>query len=140
MLFNYPITLTAETPSGFVITFIDLPEAMTSSETDDDLEIFTVAQDALDEAIAGRMVRAQAIPLPSAKGQMRIPLSGQMAAKTALYIAMKESGMSKSALANALQCDEKEVRRLLDPHHPSKLPRIEQALACLGRHLIVGVV
>jgi antitoxin HicB len=142
MLFDYPITLTAEKPSGFVITFVDLPEAMTSSETEDELDIFTVAQDALDEAIAGRMIRAESIPLPSlsTQGQMRVPLSAQMAAKAALYVAMKESGFSKSDLADELQCDEKEARRLLDPHHPSKLPRIEQALACLGRHLVVGVV
>jgi antitoxin HicB len=142
MLFDYPITLTPEKNKGFIVIFSDLPEAMTSSETEDELDIFIVAQDALDEAIAGRMVRAESIPLPTAskKGQIRIPLSAQMAAKAALYVSMKESGFSKSDLADELQCDEKEARRLLDPYHPSKLPRIEQALACLGRHLIVGVV
>lgn len=140
MLFDYPITLTPEKSGGFVISFIDLPEAITSSDTDDELDIFSVAQDALDEAIAGRMIRAELIPLPSSKAQMFVPPSAQMAAKAALYVAMKESGMNKSDLAYELQCDEKETRRLLDPHHPSKLPRIEEALACLGRHLVIGVV
>jgi antitoxin HicB len=34
-----------------------------------------------------------------------------------------------------MQLDEKEARRILDPHHPTKLPRIEAALAALGRHV-----
>jgi antitoxin HicB len=41
-------------------------------------------------------------------------------------------------LAKRLHCDEKEVRRLLNPRHPSKLPRIESALAVLGRKLVIG--
>ena len=46
---------------------------------------------------------------------------------------------SKVELAKRLQCDEKEVRRLLDPRHPSKLPRIEAALEAVGRQLVVGL-
>jgi len=42
-------------------------------------------------------------------------------------------------LAKRLQCDEKEVRRLLDVRHPSKLAHLEVALAALGQQLIVGV-
>ena len=42
-------------------------------------------------------------------------------------------------LARRLQCDEKELRRLLDPRYPSKLPRIEAALTALGQKLVVGL-
>ncbi len=49
----------------------------------------------------------------------------------------REAGITRSQLAARLGCDEKEVRRLLDPRHPSKLPRIEQALAQLGKRLVV---
>jgi len=62
------------------------------------------------------------------------------AAKAALYLALRESGISKSELAARLGCDEKEVRRLLDPRHPSKLPRIERALSALGKSLAVRLV
>jgi hypothetical protein len=34
--------------------------------------------------------------------------------------------------ARRLKLDKKEARRILDPHHPTKLPRIE---AALGRHV-----
>jgi antitoxin HicB len=41
--------------------------------------------------------------------------------------------------AKRLGIDEKEVRRLLDPHYGSKLPRIAQAIEALGRRLVIGL-
>ncbi len=62
------------------------------------------------------------------------------AAKAALYLAIHEAGISKSELAVRLGCDEKEVRRLLDPRHLSKLPRIQKALTILGKRITVRLV
>lgn len=62
-----------------------------------------------------------------------------MGAKAALYLAMNEAGISKMELARRLQVDEKEVRRLLDPHHPPKLPRMEEALHLLGKRLVLSL-
>ena len=42
-------------------------------------------------------------------------------------------------LAKRLGVDEKEVRRLLDPHYGSKLPHIAQAISVLGRRLVIGL-
>ena len=47
--------------------------------------------------------------------------------------------MSNVQLARKLDCDEKEVRRMLDPRHPTKLPRIREALEAFGKRLVVGV-
>ena len=52
---------------------------------------------------------------------------------------MSEAGISKVQLAQRLGIDEKEVRRLLEPRHGSKLPRIAQAISALGRRLIIGL-
>jgi hypothetical protein len=38
------------------------------------------------------------------------------------------------------RCDGREVRRLLDPRHPSKLPRLARALAVLGGRLELMLV
>ena len=62
-----------------------------------------------------------------------------MAAKAALYLAMGEAGMTNVQLARKLSCDEKEVRRMLDPKHPTKLPRIKEALEVFGKRLVVSV-
>lgn len=55
-----------------------------------------------------------------------------------MFLAMKETGLTKVQLAKRLKCDEKEVRRMLDPRHNSRIDRIEGALEALGRQLIVG--
>jgi antitoxin HicB len=60
-------------------------------------------------------------------------------AKAALYVAMREAGISKVQLARKLGVDEKEIRRLLDPHDGSKLPRIAQAIGALGHRLVIGL-
>lgn len=138
--FAYPVTLTPDpTDGGFVVTFADIPEAITQGETV--AEALTEAADALEEAIAGRIRRGDAIPEPSlAEGLPMIPVPAQMAAKAALFLALRETGISRSDLAVRLSCDEKEIRRLLDPRHPSKLPRIQKALAALGKGISVRLV
>ena len=75
------------------------------------------------------------IPSPSSAKRRRHPvlLAAQTAAKAALYLAIQQAQVTQAELAKRLACDEKEVRRLLDPRHPSKLPRIESALAALWR-------
>jgi antitoxin HicB len=60
-------------------------------------------------------------------------------AKAALFVAMRQAGISKLQLARRLGVDEKEVRRLLDPHYGSKLPRIAQAISVLGQRLVIGL-
>lgn len=139
--FLYPVMLTPdETDGGFVVTFPDLPEAITQGE--DVPDALAQAADALEEAIAGRIRRGDRIPEPSVAlgDQSLVSVPALTAAKAALYLALREAGISKSDLADRLGCDEKEVRRLLDPCHPSKLPRIQKALAALGKTLAVRLV
>ena len=71
--------------------------------------------DCPEEAIAGRIRMEEGIPLPSRprRGEHPIPLPGLMAAKAALYLTMKEAGITKVQLARRMKCDEKEVRRLI---------------------------
>ena len=60
-------------------------------------------------------------------------------AKSALYVAMREARVNNVQLAKRLGVDEKEVRRLLDPHYDSKLPRLAQAVAAVGKRLVIGL-
>jgi len=127
-----------EEGGGFVVRFVDLPEAITQGKDVDDA--LSEASDCLEEAIANRIVMGLPVPKPSRakQGQHAVPLPAQTAAKAALYLAIREAGITKVELARRLHCHEKEVRRLLDPRHPSKLPRIESALAAVGQKLVVG--
>lgn len=135
--FCYPVSLEPEAAGGFVATFPDVPEAVTQGDTVD--EALEEAADALEEAIAGRIRLRESIPDPSSPlpGQRMVTLPAETAAKAALYVAIMEAGLTKVELAARLGVDEKEVRRLLDPCHPSKLPRIESALEALGKRLVL---
>ena len=135
--FSYPVKLETDEDGRVVATFPDLPYGATDGATE--MEALENAKDMLDEVVAGLINAGEDIPEPSSKkrGQVMVSLSAQMAAKTALYHARRAAGMSNVALAKAMGCDEKEVRRMMDPHHPTKLPRIEDALRVLGRRLVV---
>ena len=132
--FTYPVTLTPDKEDGgFVVTCRDLPEAITQGDTIE--ECLSEAADCLDEAIAGRVDDKADIPVPSKheKGEYLVSLPLQTAMKAALYLAMKEAGITKVELARQIGTNEKEVRRILDPHYGTKLPTMERALAVLGK-------
>jgi len=138
--FTYPVKLTKQKEGGYLVEFPDLPEAITQGETVEDT--LQEAVDCLEEAIANRMSLKLNIPEASKprKNHRIVSLHATIASKVALYITMQNKKLSNVALAKKLNCDEKEVRRLLDPHYTSKLPRIEHALHVLGKRLDVGIV
>ena len=138
--FNYPVKLTKQKEGGYLIQFPDFPEAITQGNT-----IKTALQEAadcLEEAIANRIYMKLDIPSPGKikKGNKAVSVNTIFAAKIALYLTMREQKCSNSVLARKLDCDEKEIRRLLDPHYHSKLPRIEQGLHHLGKKLRIEIV
>ncbi len=138
--FVYPATLTPDTQDGgFVVTFIDLPEAITQGDTVP--EALQQAADCLDEAIVGHIRRREDIPAasPVEAGQYAVAVPAHTAAKAALYLALRQAQLTQVELAARLHCDEKEVRRLLDPRHASRLSRMEAALAVLGQQFVVSV-
>jgi antitoxin HicB len=137
--FTYPAKLERDSKAGgYTITFRDLPEAITQAENIAEARI--QGADCLEEAIAGRIRLEESIPEPSKsrKNDLAVSLPALMSAKAAIYLALKEAKISKSELAKRLRCDEKEIRRLLDPRHKSKIERIEAALEVLGKSLFVG--
>jgi antitoxin HicB len=134
--FTYLMKVTPDKKDGgFVVTCRDFPEAITQGESIEDA--LDEAVDCLEEAIAARIDDERDIPMPSTskRGEHPVSVPPSMALKAAVYLAVREAGISNSELARRMQLDEKEARRILDPHHPTKLPRIEAALAVLGRHV-----
>ncbi len=142
--FTYPVTITpaaehAPGETGFVVTFRDLPEAITQGESLEDA--LREAADCLEEAIANRTRRRMEIPMPSSiePGANVVSVGAMVAVKAALAAAMREAGVNNVGLAGVLGKDEKEVRRLLDPAHASKLGAIEDALRPLGKRVRIVI-
>lgn len=135
----YPAVFTPDVEEGgFVITFPDIPEAITQADSIE--EGLEVATDCLDEAVCGRLRLGKPLPEPSAleNGQYLINIPAQTAIKVLLNHVLKEDNVSKTELARRIKCDEKEVRRLLDPKHASRLSKLEEAFRALGCRLVIG--
>ncbi len=136
--FAYAATLTpaaefAAAESGFVVRFPDLPEVITQGE--DKADALAQAADALEEAIMVRMKLGEDIPPPACQEGELVPVPTQTALKAALYLALRSERGGQSDLAGRIGKDEKEVRRLLDPHHRSRPKSLERALHALGKRV-----
>jgi antitoxin HicB len=140
--FTYAVVLTPGPSGGFVVSCPDFPELLTEGK--DRADAIEQATDALEEVFAARIRRGEEIPDPSILAEdanavvVRVPPI--MAAKAALALALRQTGTSQTALARKLGLDEKEVRRLLNPHHASKLARLQAALLALNRDVEIRVV
>ena len=136
--FTFPAILVPEEGGGFVVSFPDFPEALTSGG--DLEEALALAEDCLAEAVAGRIDDGEEIPVPSESGaDHSIVLPAHIALKASLYLTMREARVNKIALAKMMDVDEKEVRRMLDPHHGTRLQTMERALKVLGKRIHVQV-
>ncbi len=132
----WPVELTLQEDGSLLVTFPDVPEALTEGETE--AEALVQAQDCLVAALGGYIRARRAIPRPSpAHGRTTVPLSALTAAKMALYGAMRAQGVSNIALAVRLGLSEGAVRRLIDLDHRSHIGQVETALHALGQRLTV---
>ena len=135
---SYPVDLSPDAGGRIVARVSDVAGCVTDGS--DRAEALTEAADALEEALAAAMTGREEIPLPGSFNDRPLVSPGAvMAAKVALYIAMRESKATNVSLATRLGCAESEVRRMLDPKHPTKIGRLEQALAVFGRRMVITV-
>lgn len=138
--FTYPVKLTRDRKDrGYIVSCRDIPEAITQGESVK--EALSEAEGALQAAIEGRIEDGLDIPAPSRakRGERIVPSPITTALKAAVYLAMREQRISKSELARRMRVHEKEARRMLDPHHQTRIPTLERALAVLGRRAEVAV-
>jgi antitoxin HicB len=124
---------------GIVVSFPDVPEAITQG--DDEPDAYAQAEEALGLALL--TYPARDLPLPRAKtrrgaGLVPVAVEPEIAAKLAVIEAVRTSGISKSEFARRIGKDEKEARRILDPKHPTKLSTLSAALRKLGRRLVIA--
>ena len=136
MRYTYACVLTPD-DGGVSVRFPDVPEALTCGDIR--TEALRMAQDALAAALAGYVHERWDIPVPSpaVDGQALIAVPPVVAAKLALYTAMRAQRITNVALAARLGVSESAVRKLVNPDHRSHIGQVENALRVLGRTLVV---
>ena len=139
MIYAYPCRLTHDEDGSLVATFADVPEAITGGRNRS--EALAMAEDALATALAGYVHEKWDIPTPSdaIDGQASVPVPTVVAAKLALYSAMRAQRITKVELAERLGISESAVRKLTNPDHRSHMSQVQKALRAVGRSLKVEV-
>jgi antitoxin HicB len=138
-MFDFPVILSPQPEGGFVVTFPDVPEAITQGEDED--EALLQAVDALETALSFYVDARQPLPKPSKpkRRQRTVRPSPLESAKLGVYQAMTEQGIKKAELARRLGWHVPQVDRLFDLNHASRFDQIEAAARALGRHIEVAV-
>ncbi len=137
-MWMYPVVLTKAEEGGFVVTFPDVPEAITQGEDVEDA--ITHARDALETALEFYVEDRRSIPKPSAHGKGKFVSPGPLVcAKLSLYQAMLDQRVTKAELGRRLNVHPPQIDRLLDLRHHTRMSMIESALGALGLRLLVEV-
>jgi len=139
-MYLYPAKLTRDTNGTLLVTFPDVPEAITFGENE--REALQRASEALEAALSIYMDKRAGIPVPSRprSGRFRwVGLGALSEAKVALYVEMRAAGVRKAELARRLGWQRSQVDRLLDLNHQSRLDQVEAALRVLNKRLSVRV-
>ncbi len=137
--FAYPAVFEpGENEGVVVVSFPDVPEAIT--EGDGMADALHMAADALGVALLAYVRGGRPLPRAGTRGKGEpVMVEPEVAAKLALLLAFAESGITQRELGRRLGKDDREIRRILDPMHATKIGTLDAALRALGHRLVVGV-
>src|SRR5580704_2052841 len=132
---QYPVRLKAAEEGGYIVTFPDIPEAITQGEDIEDA--LRHGADALESALDFYFEGRRPIPIPSKpkRGQRLIELPPSIAAKVLLLNEMLRQKVRPAELARRIGTTPQEVNRLTNLRHATKIDRIDTALRALGKRL-----
>jgi antitoxin HicB len=139
-MLRYPALLAPQKEGGFVVTFPDIPEAITQGESVEDALLH--AADVLESALDYYLEDGLPIPIPSKpkRGQHLVELPASYAAKILLLREMAAQKVRPAELARRLKVTRQEVNRLIDWKHTSKIDSIAGALKALGKTMEIRAV
>ncbi|MFF7710942.1 type II toxin-antitoxin system HicB family antitoxin [Pseudomonas sp. NPDC007930] len=136
-MYSYPIRFESDTAPGMAVFCRDLPEL--NSFGDDERHAMSEAVDAIETTLSIYVDQRREIPRATAAqaGERVVHLPVTTVAKIELWNAMVERGMRKADLRRLLGVAQNTSDRLIDFLHPSKIDALEQALAALGKRLVI---
>ena len=136
MKYAYPCIMEPEDDEKykgwFNVSFPDLEGAFTCGC--DWKTAMIMAEDCMVVSLASYVDHQKELPTPSAwaKGQEIMTVQPLVAAQLDLYRAMREQGVTTSALAQRLNLPEAHVKRLLSLEYKTSINQVVEALELLG--------
>lgn len=135
---KYPARVEGK-PGDYVMTFRDIPEAITGGSTLD--EVRANAVDCLVTAMDFYFEDRKAVPAPSAPkaGEFLVELPASVSAKTLLLNRMLETRTTPAELARRMGTTPQTVNRLVNLHHATKIDTLAEAVRALGADLEIRI-
>ena len=137
---RYPVHLEPAEEGGYLVTFPDIPEAITQGEDVEDALLH--GADALESALEFYFEKRRPVPAPSKprRGQRTIELPVSVSAKVLLLNEMLRQKVRPAELARRIGTTPQEVNRLTDIRHRTRIDGVADALKALGKQLTVDVI
>lgn len=137
---RYPARFETAPEGGFVVSFRDIPEAMTQGDTEG--EALAMAEDALLTAMEFYFEDKRPVPMPTQvrKDERWVDLPPSVWAKVLLLNEMLAQSVTPSELARRLHTRPQDVNRVIDLGHATKIDTLNDALHALGKRLEVSVL
>ena len=138
-MLRYPARFEPAEEGGYVVTFRDIPEAITQGDTLE--EARSEAADALLTSMDFYFEDRRPVPAPSKaqKGEELVALPASMSAKILLLNEMLGQKVTPTELARRLHTRPQDVNRIVDLGHTTKIDTIAAAFEVLGKHLVIAV-
>jgi antitoxin HicB len=137
MMLGYRIKLEPDDNGTLLVTCPLLPEVTTFGENEGDATRHAVG--AIEEAIAARIADGADVPEGHQRGPRLVRLPALTVLKVELYRRLRESDITRAALARRLGWKRESVDRLFRLDHASRLEQLEAAFAALGQAVSVSV-
>jgi len=135
---KYPAKLKKQ-KEGFLVTFRDIPEALTEGSTYE--EAIEMAEDALTTAMDFYFEDNRQVPKPSQpkKDEILIELPLSVATKVLLLNTLIQERVSQVDLAKRMGIKPQQVTRIVDLEHRTKIDTVQQAFKALGKTIDIHV-
>ncbi|MHB0991437.1 MAG: type II toxin-antitoxin system HicB family antitoxin [Burkholderiales bacterium] len=134
MKIAYQAILDPQPEGGFVVTFPDLPDAITEGDTESEA-LFNAAE-VLTLTLDGRMDEADEIPEPSDHGGVWV--FPNPSCQSALLVRQARNGKSIAEIARVLDTSWAAAQRLENPRHSATVRQLDRVAAALGKKLVLS--
>lgn len=136
---QYPARFEPAPEGGFVVTFRDIPEAITQGDTE--AEAMEMAKDVLYSSMEHYFEMKREVPLPSRakRGERLVALALSVSAKVLLLNEMLAQHVTASELARRLGTTPQNMNKVIDLGHTTKIDALNEAMRAMGKRLEVTV-
>ena len=131
----YPARFKLAPEGGFVVTFRDIPEAITQGDTEG--EAMEMAQDVLYNSMEFYFEDKRQVPLPSKpkRSEHMVALQPSVWAKVLLLNEMLAQKVTPSDLARRLHTSPQNVNKVINLGHATKIDALNEAMMAMGKRL-----